>query len=79
MTSCDFVAGCIGGSAGVAVGHPLDTLKAGTLQYMHCTLYNVYCSTCTVHYTLFTLYNVYCRTWTVHYTLFTLYNVYCTM
>ncbi|XP_023336676.1 mitochondrial basic amino acids transporter, partial [Eurytemora carolleeae] len=27
MTSCDFVAGCIGGSAGVAVGHPLDTLK----------------------------------------------------
>ena len=27
MSYCDFVAGCIGGSAGIIVGHPLDTLK----------------------------------------------------
>ena len=27
MSYCDFVAGCVGGSAGIIVGHPLDTLK----------------------------------------------------
>lgn len=27
MTSCDFIAGWIGGCAGIIVGHPLDTLK----------------------------------------------------
>ena len=27
MSSCDFMAGWIGGCAGIIVGHPLDTLK----------------------------------------------------
>ena len=27
MFWCDFIAGWIGGSAGIAVGHPFDTLK----------------------------------------------------
>lgn len=27
----DFVAGCIGGAAGVLVGHPFDTVKVGFL------------------------------------------------
>ncbi len=66
MTSCDFVAGCIGGSAGVAVGHPLDTLKAGTMQYMHCTLlYTFYTVQCTLYTSLCTLYTVICTMYSV--------------
>ena len=32
MSSCDFVAGWIGGCAGIIVGHPLDTIKV----YVQC-------------------------------------------
>ncbi len=31
LSWCDFLAGCIGGCAGVMVGHPLDTLKVSVL------------------------------------------------
>jgi hypothetical protein len=35
LSWCDFLAGCIGGCAGVMVGHPLDTLKVGVLPIPH--------------------------------------------
>ena len=59
MTSCDFVAGCIGGSAGVAVGHPLDTLKA----VYYYKLYTVECAMYSAHGKLYT---VQCTWYTVH-------------
>jgi hypothetical protein len=35
LSWCDFLAGCIGGCAGVMVGHPLDTLKVSVLPIPH--------------------------------------------
>ena len=48
---------------------------------MHCTLYTVYCTQCTVYYVLYTVYCTQCTVHTVLYTVYctqcTLYSVYC--
>ena len=36
-SSCDFIAGWVGGCVGVTVGHPLDTLKVNDI----CDLLNL--------------------------------------
>ncbi len=35
MFWCDFIAGWVGGSVGIAVGHPFDTLKVSSDIAMH--------------------------------------------
>ena len=40
MFWCDFIAGWVGGSVGIAVGHPFDTLKVRQQALRSATLWD---------------------------------------